>query len=110
MLSLSAFGMEKFYEIDYRFGQNDLLKFAYYAKKHNKTITTYRFSHKYSLIYYGGKPVEYGKEYGIPELKKALEKEDNLVIIPYEYKDAEVDKLDFKVLYEGRKYILVEKK
>ena len=110
MLALSAFGTEKFFKIDYKFGQNDLLRFAHYAKEHDKTLTAYRFSHKYSLIYYGGKPVEYGKEYGIPELKRALEKENNLVIIPYKFKDSEVDKQNFRVIDRGRKYILVEKK
>ena len=109
MLALSAFGTEKFFKIDYKFGQNDLMKYAQYAKENNKTLTCYRFSHKYSLIYYGGKPVEYGKEYGINELKEALAKENNLVIIPHKVMDEDVKALSYKKIADGRKYMLVEK-
>ena len=109
MLALSAFGTEKFFKIDYKFGQDDLLKYAQIAKNENKTLTCYRFSHKYSLIYYGGKPVEYGKEYTPAELKTALAKPNNLVIIPHKAIDEEVEKLDYRVIMDGRKYILVEK-
>ncbi len=108
MLCLSAFGTEKFFKIDYKFGQDDLLKYAQYAKANNKTLTCYRFSHKYSLIYYGGKPVEYGKEYGINELKQALNKENNLVIIPHKAMEDDVKALKYNIIDDGRKYVLVE--
>ena len=110
MLVLSAFGTEKFFKIDYKFGQDDLLKYAQIAKKENKTLTCYRFSHKYSLIYYGGKPVEYGKDFTPADLKTALEKTDNLVIIPHKVIDEEVESLDYNVIEDGRKYMLVEGK
>ena len=108
MLCLSAFGTEKFFKIDYKFGQDDLLKYAQYAKDNNKTLTCYRFSHKYSLIYYGRKPVEYGKEYGINELKQALNKENNLVIIPHKAMEDDVKALKYNIIDDGRKYVLVE--
>ena len=110
MLALSAFGTEKFFKIDYKFGQDDLLKYAQIAKKENKTLTCYRFSHKYSLIYYGGKPVEYGKDFTLADLKTALEKTNNLVIIPHKVIDEEVESLDYNVIEDGRKYMLVEGK
>lgn len=110
MLVLSAFGTEKFFKIDYKFGQDDLLKYAQIAKNRNKTLTCYRFSHKYSLIYYGGKPVEYGKDFTPADLKTALEKTDNLVIIPHKVIDKEVESLDYNVIEDGRKYMLVEGK
>lgn len=106
----SAIGTEKFFEVDYKFGQDDLIKFAEYAEEHNKTLTTYQFSHKYSLIYYGGKPVEYGLTYDIKDLKRELNEKDKLVIIPYKRIDDEVQKLNYRVIYKGRKYILIEKK
>ena len=109
MLALSAFGTGKFFNIDYKFGQNDLLKYAKYAKEHNKTITTYKFSHKYSLIYYGEKPVEYGLNYDINDLKQALEKDNNLVIIQHKKLDNDVKNLDYNIVADGRKYILIEK-
>ena len=108
MLVLSAFGTEKFFKIDYKFGQDDLLRFAQYAKVNDKTLTCYRFSHKYSLIYYGGKPVEYGKEYGINELKEALAREGNLVIIPHKALEKNIRALKYKVIDDGRKYVLIE--
>ena len=110
MLALSAFGTEKFFKIDYKFGQDDLLKYAQIAKNENKTLTCYHFSHKYSLIYYGGKPVVYGKDFTIEELKSALAKEGNLVIIPHKAIDEDVQALDYKIIDDGRKYILVEGK
>ena len=110
MLALSAFGTEKFFKIDYKFGQDDLLKYAQIAKNRNKTLTCYRFSHKYSLIYYGGKPVEYGKDFTLADLKTALEKTDNLVIIPHKLIDEDVESLDYNVIEDGRKYMLVEGK
>ena len=110
MLVLSAFGTEKFFKIDYKFGQHDLLKYAQIAKNRNKTLTCYRFSHKYSLIYYGGKPVEYGKDFTPADLKTALEKTNNLVIIPHKVIDEEVESLDYNVIEDGRKYMLVEGK
>lgn len=106
----SAIGTEKFFEVDYKFGQDDLIKFAEYAEGHNKTLTTYQFSHKYSLIYYGGKPVEYGLTYDIEDLKRELKEKDKLVIIPYKKIDSDVQKLDYRVIYKGRKYILIEAK
>ena len=108
MLSLSAFGTPQFFKIDYKFGQNDLIRFAQYAKENDKKITTYKFGYKYSLIYYGKYPVEYGIFYNLQELKKAINKNDNVVIIPKKFIDYDVERLNYKILDKGRKYILVE--
>ena len=110
MLVLSAFGTEKFFKIDYKFGQDDLLEYAQIAKNEDKTLTCYHFSHKYSLIYYGGKPVEYGKDFTIDELKSALKRPNNLVILPHKAIDEEVEALDYQLVKDGRKYMLVEGK
>ena len=110
MLVLSAFGTEKFFKIDYKFGQDDLLKYAQIAKNENKTITCYKFTHKYSLIYYGGKPVVYGIDFTPVELKQELAKPNNLVIIPHKAIDEEVKALDYNIIEDGRKYVLVEGK
>ena len=106
---MSAFITEKFFEIDYKFGQDDLLRFAQYAKENDKTLTCYKFTHKYSLIFYGGKPVEYGDEFGINELNSALNKNNNLVIIRYIDIDDGVKSLKYNVIDKGRKYMLVER-
>ncbi len=108
MAALSAFGTEKFFNIDYKFGQDDLIKFAQYAKENDKDLTCYKFSHKYSLIYYGGKQVVYGKDFDIGDLKEALAKNNNLVILPEKKIDKDVETLNYRVIDKGRKYILVE--
>ena len=76
----------------------------------NKTITCYKFTHKYSLIYYGGKPVVYGIDFTPVELKQELAKPNNLVIIPHKAIDEEVEALDYNIIEDGRKYVLVEGK
>ena len=112
MTFLSAFGTGLFFNIDYKFGQDDLMKFAKIAKEQNKTITCYKFTHKYSLIYYldGDKPVVYGGDFDINDLKKELSKSDNYVIIKKKQLDDDIKKLNYNVIDEGRRYILIEGK
>lgn len=110
MLILSAFGTEKFFEIDYKFGQDDLMRFAEYAKEHNKTLTTYKFDRKYSLIFYSGQPVEYGLFYNIEDLKNELKEQNNLVIVQYKHMNKDFKNLNYKVIDKGRKYMLIEKR
>lgn len=110
MLILSAFGTEKFFEIDYKFGQDDLMRFAEYAKVHNKTLTAYKFDRKYSLIFYSGQPVEYGLFYNIEDLKNELKEQNNLVIVQYKHMNKDFKNLNYKVIDKGRKYVLIEKR
>lgn len=110
MLILSAFGTEKFFEIDYKFGQDDLMRFAEYAKENDKTLTTYKFARKYSLIYYSEQPVEYGLLYNINDLKNELNEKDNLIIVQYKHINKDFKNLDYKIIDKGRKYILIEKR
>lgn len=110
MLILSAFGTEKFFEIDYKFGQDDLMRFAEYAKVHNKTLTAYKFDRKYSLIFYSGQPVDYGLFYNIEDLKNELKEQNNLVIVQYKHMNKDFKNLNYKVIDKGRKYMLIEKR
>ena len=108
MLSLSAFGTEKFFKIDYKFGQDDLIKFAQYAKNNNKTMTCYKFTHKYSLIFYGTEPVEFGVD-DIEKLKEAILRKNNLVIVKKK-NIAEIEGLKYSIIDTGRRYLLLEGK
>lgn len=54
----SAFGTKLFYNMDYEFGQNDLMQFAKYAKENNKKIVVLNNERKYSVLYYYGSPVD----------------------------------------------------
>ena len=112
MTFLSAFGTGLFFNIDYKFGQDDLIKFAKIAKENNKTITCYKFTHKYSLIYYrdGDKPVVYGGDFELDDLKRELKKADNYVIIKKKQVDDDILKLNYTIINEGRRYLLLEGK
>ncbi len=110
MLSLSAFGTEKFFNIDYKFGQDDLLRFAQYSKENDKTLSCLGFTHKYSLIYYGEKPVYYSNDKDLGAIKNELNKKDNLVIMRKKDITDEIKSLNYNILEEGRRYILMEKK
>ena len=112
MVFLSAFGTGLFFNIDYKFGQDDLMKYARIAKEKNKTITCYKFTHKYSLIYYrdGDKPVVYGGDYDINDLKNALNTKDNYVIIKKKQIDSDIEKLRYNIVSDGRRYLLIEGK
>lgn len=104
----SAIGTEKFFEVDYKFGQDDLMRFAEYSESHGKHLTAYQFARKYSLIFYGDKPVEFGLFYDINDLKRELNEKNTLVIIPKKNVTKEIEKLNYHVIDVGRKYILVE--
>ena len=88
------------------------MKFAKIAKEQNKTITCYKFTHKYSLIYYrdGNEPIVYGGDFTIDDLKRELAKKDNFIIIKKKQLDDNIKKLNYNVVDEGRRYILVEGK
>ncbi len=107
ILLFSAYATEKFFEIDYAFGQNDLLKFANYAKKQDLTLTTYGFAQKYSLIFYSGKPVLYRKYMQPSELPEELDREGNMVIVPYK-KMKELKNVSFDIIKKGRRYALID--
>ena len=51
MTVISAFATEEFFEVDYRFGQQDLVGFAKYAKDYNYKISSFNMDRKYSLLY-----------------------------------------------------------
>ena len=111
MTCLSAFGTEKFFKIDYKFGQDDIMKYAQYAKEHDKNVICYQFTHKYSLLFYGAKePVVFGINYTTSDLKAALENKENVVIIPHKKITEEIKTLNFETIDDGRKYILVKGK
>ncbi len=112
MMFLSAFGTGLFFNIDYKFGQDDLMKFAQIAKEQNKTITCYKFTHKYSLIYYrdGNEPIVYGGDFELNDLKRELNKKNNYVIIKKKQIDNDIKMLNYNIVSEGRRYLLLEGK
>ena len=110
MTALSAFGTEKLFEVDYKFGQDELMQYAQYADEHNKSITTYKFDNKFSLMFYSNESVEYGEEYNLKDLKRELDTPNNLVIVQRKNVDKNMERLGFNIIFKGRKYWLIEKK
>ena len=107
----SAFGTKLFYNMDYEFGQNDLMHFAKYAKVNNKKIVVLNNERKYSVLYYYGAPVYFISQTDKEEMKKLghiLDDHDVWVIVR-EKQMPEVDRtLDFDIILDGRKYSLVK--
>ena len=109
MASVSAFATDNFFKIDYKFGQDDLMKFAEFANKENIALTTFNFGHKYSLIYYGEEPVTFGPELESEDLPMELKKKNHMVIV----KKKEMKNLGnvkYNLIEEGRRYALIDAK
>ncbi len=107
----SAFGTKLFYNLDYKFGQDDLMQFAKYAKENNKKIVVLNSERRYSVLYYYGKHVYYISTDDKEEMKKFGDMLDDrdVVAVVKEKKMPEVDKvLDFDVIIDGRKYSLIK--
>ncbi len=109
MILLSSIATEKFYQIDYKFGQYDLMKFAKIAENENVSLTTFRFGTKFSLIFYGKMPVTYGPQAELWDFKKALEKKNNFVIIKNKILK-EYNSNDFVIIEQGKKYSLIDER
>ncbi len=111
ILITSAFGTKLFYNMDYEFGQNDLMHFAKYTRTHNKKIVVLNNERKYSVLYYYGGPVYFISQDDKQEMKKLghiLDDHDVWVIVR-EKQMPEVDRtLDFDIILDGRKYSLVK--
>ena len=111
MSIFSAHATEKFFEIDYKFGQDDLIKYAKIADEHHKSLTTFDFGQKYSLIFYGNEPVIFYPDpilENMPEdFQNKLKVEDNYLII--RIKDLKnIGIIKYNILEDGRKYLLVD--
>lgn len=109
----SAFGTKLFYNMDYEFGQNDLMRFAKFAKENNKKIVVLNNERKYSVLYYYGAHVYFISQNDKEEMAKFGEMLDDsdVVVIMRKKQIPEIDKtLDFDTIAEGRKFSLVKVK
>ncbi|MBQ8459059.1 glycosyltransferase family 39 protein [bacterium] len=111
MTVISAFGTGEFFKIDYKFGQQDLIEFAQYAKKHNYTISAFEMGRKYSLLYYNGKKIDYNtdQDLTIEGVSEDLNKNNNVVIIRNKQMDIIEGKVDFNIIKTGRRYTMIKK-
>ena len=108
MAALSAFGTKEFFNIDYKFGQNDLMEFAAYAKDNKNTLSTFGFSRRYSLIYYYGGHVDFQIEKDYERLKEQLADKNNVVILKNKEMNEIPEDIHYNGISQGRKYSLVK--
>ncbi len=109
---LSAFGTKLFYNMDYSFGQNDLMEFAKYCKDNKAKVAVINGGRKYSVLYYYGNKVDYvtvdTDNKTISDDEKSLLNPEIKTIIKNKDIDDMSQKFDFHILKEGKKYKLVE--
>lgn len=106
MAMTSGFLTPFIYEFNYSFGQNDLMKYAKYAKENNCTLAGYLTGKKYSLLYYGNQSkVDFETDDNIVWLQKELNENNNFVII----RNKNIKDLPVKIKEKGVKYSIVEK-
>jgi len=109
MLILSAFGNPLFFNLDYGFGQNDLMEFAQSASENHNNIATFGFGRRYSILYYyGGGHVTFQEEEDYNWLKSFLSSSNSVVIIRNDEIDKTRKHVDFKVINRGKKYTLIK--
>lgn len=107
ILFVSAFATEEFFEVDYTFGQNDLIKFAKYAKENNYQIGAVDLERKYSLLYYGNGTVDYREEKDSPDM---LNDKNKVIVIEKRDIDRVMKNLKYDTLLTGRRYLLIKGK
>ncbi|MBO6256849.1 glycosyltransferase family 39 protein [bacterium] len=111
MITISAFGTKMFYEIDYKFGQNDLMSFAKQAKENNNKIAVLNQGRKYSVLYYYGDKVYYistDDENDLKNNEKFLKDKNTVTIIRNKQIPELNVKIKFDTIKEGRKFSLVK--
>lgn len=118
ILITSAFGTKLFYNMDYKFGQNDLMRFAKYAHENGKKVAVINDERKYSVVYYYGIPTDMDSRNILfitlndkEEMKQLghILDDKNIVAIIRKKQYQDIDKtLDFDVILEGRKHLLVK--
>lgn len=112
IMFLSAFGSPVFYKLDYKFGQDDLIKFTRYAQSLNAPLYAINTGKRFSLNYYGdSKNVHYitDTDFSAPV---SLNLPHNAVIVlkikEYKKHEKQISK-HFVPVDTGKKYMLFKK-
>ena len=106
LTSTSAFIFNSALNLDYRFGQNDLVEFAKYAKENNLNISTFETGKRYSLNYYSEDNINY--DIDNPEMASILKDKTNIIVV--RKKDKNKIKNKYEIITTGRKYLLIKGK
>ena len=105
---LSAFGTKLFYNINYTFGQNDLMNFAKQEKELNHNIYVINNARKYSVLYYGEKATYVSTKNELFEASdKIFNQNSRAIIRNKDYEDISM-KYNIELLQQGTKHSLVK--
>ena len=107
MLLLSAFGTKEFFNIDYKFGQNDLMEFAKFTRENNYELGAVDLGRKYSLLYYHGGTIDYRNA---DEIEDMFRNKNKMIIIKTKNLDSIVKNLPYETIKTGRRYSLIKAK
>lgn len=109
---LSAFGTSGLFRVDYKFGQDDLMEFARYAKTNDKQVMMFGFSTKYSLLYYAERHILYDPDKDYALLEEKLGDDDYVIVLRNKHMDEIIQNIndEFEVIQSGVKYSLVRGK
>ena len=106
MSLLSGFLTPLIYEFNYAFGQNDLMKFAKFAKENNYTISTYETGRRYSILYYGNQAeVDFQTKNDLNWLYRELNKKNQIVIA----RNKKIQGLPVQIKERGVKFSIIER-
>lgn len=95
------------FELNCKFGQDDLMEYALWAKKNNTKIATFDFGRRYSVIYYYENNVEFEVEPDYDRLKELLASGTLVIVRNDNLQD--LKDIEFKIVKTGRKYSLISK-
>lgn len=105
---VSAFGTKLFYNIDYSFGQQDLMTFAKQEKALNHDIFVINNPRKYSVLYYGGNANYVSTNNKLFTVSDKIFNTNSVAIIKNKDYKKLSKKYNFKLLKRGIKYSLVK--
>jgi hypothetical protein len=110
MTVISAFLTDEFFKVDYKFGQQDLIDFANYAKEKDYTISTFGIDRKFSLLYYNDEIMDFhvGRFIDKSIVKEDLERENNIVIVQTKRLPEFENILKYETIKTGRRYSMIK--
>ena len=103
---VSGFETKVFYEIDFKFGQNDLIKFATMGKKNKDKLYVINNPRKYSVLYYG----DQATYLFMKDLPSGIFMPKAKTIIRTKELDDLAKLYKFDILKQGRKYSFIQMK
>lgn len=109
MVILSMIASTFVFQFVSAFGQDDLIKYAKYAKSRSAPLASFDFGKRYSILYYYDDYVDFITKENYTVLKQYIkEHPGNLIIIKNKNLDEFDEKTNFTIVETGKKYTLVK--